>query len=78
MLGPALLFGLIMQVKKDRANAAAEEILRNMEPIYVPEGETQLNEKALEQIQNLLDKVDTVAQGVENASVTVKSMKEGQ
>ena len=78
MLGPALLFGLIMQVKKDRANAAAEEILRNMEPIYVPEGETQLNEKALEQIQNLLDKVDTVAQGVENASVTVKSMKEEQ
>ena len=78
MLGPALLFGLIMQVKKDRANAAAEEILRNMEPIYVPEGETQLNEKALERIQNLLDKVDTVAQGVENASVTVKSMKEGQ
>ena len=78
MLGPALLFGLIMQVKKDRANAAAEEILRNMEPIYVPEGETQLNEKALERIQNLLDKVDTVAQAVENASVTVKSMKEGQ
>lgn len=78
MLGPALLFGLIMQVKKDRANAAAEEILRNMEPIYVPEGETQLNEKALERIQNLLDKVDTVAQGVENASVTVKSMKEEQ
>lgn len=78
MLGPALLFGLIMQVKKDRANAAAEEILRNMEPIYVPEGETQLNEKALERIQNLLDKVDTVAQGMENASVTVKSMKEGQ
>ena len=78
MLGPALLFGLIMQVKKDRANAAAEEILRNMEPIYVPEEEAQLNEKALERIQNLLDKVDTVAQGVENASVTVKSMKEGQ
>lgn len=25
MLGPALLFGLIMQVKKDRANAAAEK-----------------------------------------------------
>ena len=61
MLGPALLFGLIMQVKKDRANAAAEEILRNMEPIYVPEEEAQLNEKALERIQNLLDKVDTVA-----------------
>lgn len=78
MLGQALLFGLIMQVKKDRANAAAEEILRNMEPIYVPEGEAQLNERALERIQNLLDKVDTVAQGVENASVTVKSMKEGQ
>ena len=61
MLGPALLFGLIMQVKKDRANAAAKEILRNMEPIYVPEEEAQLNEKALERIQNLLDKVDTVA-----------------
>lgn len=78
MLGPALLFGLLMQVKKDRANAAAEEILRNMEPIYVPEGESQLNEQALERIQNLLNKVDTVAQGVENASVTVKAMKEGQ
>ena len=78
MLGPALLFGLLMQVKKDRANAAAEEILRNMEPIYVPEGKSQLNEQALERIQNLLNKVDTVAQGMENASVTVKSMKEGQ
>lgn len=78
MLGQALLFGLIMQVKKDRANAAAEEILRNMEPIYIPEGDLTLNEKAMERIQNLLDKVDTVAQGVENASVTVKSMKEGQ
>lgn len=78
MLGPALLFGLLMQVKKDRTNAAAEEILRNMEPIYVPEGESQLNEQALERIQNLLNKVDTVAQGVENASVTVKAMKEGQ
>lgn len=78
MLGQALLFGLIMQVKKDRANAAAEEILRNMEPIYIPEEELKLNEQALERIQNLLDKVDTVAQGVENASVTVKSMKEGQ
>lgn len=78
MLGQALLFGLLMQVKKDRANAAAEEILRNMEPIYIPEGDLTLNEKAMERIQNLLDKVDTVAQGVENASVTVKSMKEGQ
>ena len=78
MLGQALLFGLLMQVKKDRANAAAEEILRNMVPIYIPEGDLTLNEKAMERIQNLLDKVDTVAQGVENASVTVKSMKEGQ
>lgn len=78
MLGPALLSGLIMQAKKDRAHAAAEEILRNMEPIYIPEIEIQLDELEKERIQNLLNKVDTVVQGVENASVAVKAMKEGQ
>lgn len=78
MFGLLLTFGLIMQIKKDKASAMAEEILRNMEPIYVPKIEPKLDKEAMQRIQNLLDKVDTVAQGVENASVTVKAIKEGQ
>lgn len=78
MIGGLLIFGLVMQVKKDRSAAIAEEIRRNMEPVYVPPEELKLDEKALTRIQNLLDQVDSVSKGVENATSQVKSIKEGQ
>lgn len=74
---PAVIVGLILQAKRDKADAVANEILKDMEPVYVPKETLKFNQADAARLQDLLDKVDMVARDAENATSQIKVMKEG-
>lgn len=68
---------LYFQAREDKAKALANEILLDIEPEYQPQVKSELCKEDRERLENLLNRVDMVARGAENATSTVKDMKKG-